>query len=338
MTETTTKHVAVTGAGGFIASHLVEALLAAGHTVRALVHYNALGSRGHLEEVISKLDEDTSKRLEIMAGDICDARCTRELVSGCSQVFHLAALIGIPYSYIAPQSYVHVNINGTLNLLEVCRDLEIERLVHTSTSEVYGTARTTPMNELHPLQAQSPYSATKIAADKLAESYYLSFGLPVVTMRPFNTYGPRQSLRAVIPTIIAQALSDKCSNILLGALDPVRDLTFVTDTAKAFLLAAQSPAEKTCGRVYNLGTGRGINIGSLAKLILETLKIDKPIECKDDRLRPKKSEVRLLISDNTMAKNELGWKPETSLEDGIKKTAEWMKSRLDQIDPEVYVR
>jgi len=329
---------AVTGAGGFIGSHLVEDLLAAGYRVRALVHYNAAATRGHLEEVFAGLAAEARQRLEIVAGDVCDARCVRDLVRGADAVFHLAALIGIPYSYAAPQSYVNTNIVGTLNVLEGCRDAGVPRLLHTSTSEVYGSALTTPMDETHPLQAQSPYSASKIAADKLAESYFLSFATPVTIVRPFNTFGPRQSLRAVIPTIIAQALSKDVPAIRLGSLDPVRDLTYVHDTARAFRMIAEAPAEKVIGVTYNLGVGRGISVGSLAQVILDVLDVKKPIEADDSRARPAASEVRLLVSDNRRIKREIGWKPETNLHDGIKATAKWMEPRLATIRVSEYAR
>ncbi len=330
--------VAVTGGGGFIGSHLVEELLGAGHRVRALVHYNALGRRGHLEEVAGGLDEATRARLEILPGDITDVRCVRTLVDGAAVVYHLSALIGIPYSYIAPESYLFTNVRGTLNVLEACRAAGNPRLVHTSTSEVYGTARTTPMDEFHPLQAQSPYAASKLAADQFVESYHLSFGMPVVIVRPFNTYGPRQSLRAVVPTIIAQALDEKCPSIRLGALDPVRDLTFVTDTARAFRMLGETPLENVAGRIYNLGVGRGISIGSLAGLILRLLEVDKPIEQTEERQRPERSEVRLLISNNNRVRREVKWAPEVPLEEGLRRTAEWLRPRLREIRAAEYAR
>lgn len=328
--------VAVTGAGGFIGSHVVEDLIRAGRTVRALVHYNALGREGHIEEVRRGLKAAEQKRLHVIAGDVCDPRCVRALVENCEVIFHLAALIGIPYSYAAPHSYVNNNIGGTLNVLEACRDAQVPRVLHTSTSEVYGTARTTPMTEEHALQAQSPYAASKIAADQLAESYARAFDLPVTIVRPFNTYGPRQSLRAVLPTIIAQALSEKCTAIRLGALDPVRDLTFVSDTARAFRLIAEAPLETVRGKVYNLGTGKGISVASLAALVLEQLKVEKPVESATERLRPERSEVRILIADNNRVKREVGWKPEVGFPDGIEKTAAWIRPRLMDIKPEVY--
>ncbi|MBI1293252.1 SDR family NAD(P)-dependent oxidoreductase [bacterium] len=332
------RQAVVTGAGGFIGSHLVEELLANGWRVKALVHYNALGSEGHLTKVRVGLAEEARSRLEIVHGDVADSRCVRGIVDGASAVFHLAALIGIPYSYVAPHSYVTTNITGTLNVLEACRDCAVPRMIHTSTSEVYGTAVTTPMAENHPLQAQSPYAASKIAADKLAESWFRSFGLPVVTVRPFNTFGPRQSMRAVIPTIIAQALSEKCSVVRLGALDPVRDLTFVRDTARGFRVLAEAPAEKVVGRVFNLGTGRGISVGSLAAHILNLLGIQKPVEEASDRRRPAASEVLALISDYTRIRREIGWKPEISLDEGIRQTTDYLRPLLKDLPVEEYVR
>jgi NAD dependent epimerase/dehydratase len=312
----------VTGAGGFIGSHLVEMLLERGAHVRALVHYNALGMIGHLNDVASG---PLSDRLQIINGDVCDARCMRELVGGADSVFHLAALVGIPYSYRAPESYVAVNIHGTLNVLEACRDAKVSRILHTSTSETYGSAVRTPMDERHPLQAQSPYSASKIAADKLAESYALSFGLPVTTVRPFNTYGPRQSLRAVIPTILSQALSADCDAIELGSLDPVRDLTFVADTACAYCEIASASLDKVAGRLYNLGTGRGYSIREVAETALRVVGVDKPIRCVPNRERPEKSEVLALISDPSRIAKEVGWHAEVSLETGLGQTAEWLR-------------
>lgn len=342
MNDVKKKSCAVTGAGGFIGSNLTEILLHKGYHVRALVHYNAMGSRGHLEEVFRNGKENEAawykeNRLTIVFGDIQDARCMRDLVEGVDAVCHMAALIGIPYSYVAPQSYVNVNIIGTLNILEACRDAGVKKILHTSTSETLGTARYTPQDEKHLLQGQSPYSATKIGADKLAESYYLSFGLPVTTMRPFNTYGPRQSARAVIPTIISQALSKECSEIKLGALDPVRDLTFVTDTANAYRMVMEAPEETVAGRLYHLGVGEGISIGDLAREILDVLNCEKPVVCKEERVRPEKSEVMALISDNSRIRKEVGWKPEVTLREGIKKTADWIQKNLNQYRPGDYM-
>jgi NAD dependent epimerase/dehydratase len=330
--------VGVTGAGGFIGSHLVEELLRAGHRVRALRHYNAYATESNLELTRRAVTPEQAERLEVLFGDITDARSVRHFVEGCDTVFHLAALIAIPYSYSAPQSYVATNVIGTMNVLEACRDLGNVRLVHTSTSEVYGSARTTPMDEGHPLQAQSPYAASKIAADKMVESYHLSYGLPAITVRPFNAYGPRQSMRAVLPTIIAQALAKKVEAIRLGATDPVRDLTYVEDVARAFRQVAEAPRDVTNGRTYNLGTGSGISIGKLAQLVLDVLKIEKPIVADETRLRPSASEVRVLISNNNKVRREVGWAPSITLEEGITRTADFIKRRLDRINPEVYTR
>lgn len=330
--------VAVTGAGGFIGSHLVEELLASGRTVRALVHYNALGSPGHLDDVARFLPAEVRARLSIVRGDVTDARCMRELVAGCAEVYHLAALIGIPYSYSAPGSYVATNIVGTMNVLEACRDGGVGRLLHTSTSEAYGTALRTPMDESHPLQAQSPYSASKIAADKLAESYHLSFGLPVTTVRPFNTYGPRQSLRAVIPAIASQLLFSKAPTLHLGALDPVRDFTFVTDTAAAFLRIAETPAAVAVGRTYNLGVGAGVTIGETARLLMKIVGVEKELTTDAERLRPAASEVRVLLSDNSRVRAETGWAPRVGFEEGLRRTVEYLRACGPQAASGEYVR
>ncbi|MFP4579549.1 MAG: SDR family NAD(P)-dependent oxidoreductase [Candidatus Sumerlaeia bacterium] len=328
----------VTGAGGFIGSHLAQALLKRGAKVRALVHYNALGSIGHLAETRESLSDDESKRLEIIAGDVRDGRCMRELIEGSDVVFHLAALIGIPYSYSAPESYIDTNVRGTMHVLEACRDAGVERVIHTSTSEAYGTARTESIREQHLLQAQSPYSASKIAADKLAESYHLSFDLPLITLRPFNTYGPRQSLRAVIPTIMAQVLSEKCDKIRLGSLDPERDLTYVGDTVEAFCMAAEAPIDKACGRLYNLGTGRGISIGDLARMILKITASDKPLVQSAERKRPEKSEVMRLLSDPSRIQKEIGWQAMTPLETGLQATIDWLQAHPAQLaEAEKYI-
>src|SRR6059058_1121530 len=249
------KKVLVTGAGGFIGSHLVDALVRHGCRVRAMLHYDARAHRGNLEF----LDPAILKEIETVSGDVVDPFFVAHAVHGCEAVFHLAALIAIPHSYIAPASYVQTNVVGTLNILEACRAHGVERLVHTSTSECYGTARYTPIDEEHPLQGQSPYSASKIGADKVVESYHLSFGLPVATLRPFNTFGPRQSARAVIPTIISQ-IAAGAAEVRLGALDPTRDFMFVTDTAAAFLAVGTAPPERVVGQVLNAGTGREISI------------------------------------------------------------------------------
>src|ERR1035441_7853763 len=284
----------VTGAGGFIGSHVVEALLQAGHEVRALVHYNSRGSWGHLDGSSAEAGGKMDVRLE----DVTDASMVRALVDGCDVVLHLAALIGIPYSYHAPASYVATNVSGTLNILEACRAARVRRVVVTSTSEVYGTARYMPIDEKHPLQAQSPYSASKIAGDKLAESYFCSFDLPVVTLRPFNTFGPRQSARAVIPTVLTQALNG-ASEIQLGNLEPKRDLTFVEDTARAFLLAVEAPGIE--GEVIHFGQGQAVSVGELAQRCLNVVGSKARIISVPERQRPGKSEVGLLLCDAAKA-------------------------------------
>jgi len=313
--------VFVTGAGGFIGSHLVEALADAGAHVRALVRYTSRGSWGHLEQLAPELRAS----LEVVLGDVRDAQFIRRQIDGCHVVFHLAALIGIPYSYQASESYVDTNVRGTLHILEAARESGAQRVVITSTSEVYGTARHTPIDESHPLQAQSPYSASKIAADKLAESYYLSFGLPVVTVRPFNTYGPRQSARAVIPTIISQLLAGK-DRLHLGSLDPVRDLVYVEDTVRGFLRAGT--VQQAVGQVINLGTGQGISIGDLARLIMKVVGREVPVVEDAERVRPEASEVRLLVASAEVARRVLGWKPEVSLTEGLRRVTEYISGNI----------
>jgi dTDP-glucose 4,6-dehydratase len=320
----------ITGAGGFIGSHVTELLLKSGHSVRALVRYNSRGSWGHLAEVPEKLRH----RLEVRLGDITDPFLVRDVVAGCDVVLHLAALIGIPYSYVAPASYVATNVSGTLNILEACRQAKIRRVVVTSTSEVYGTALYTPIDEQHPLQGQSPYSASKIAADKLAESYFRSFDLPVVTLRPFNTYGPRQSARAVIPTVLTQALNG-ATVIQLGNLQPKRDLTFVGDTARAFLLAATVKGIE--GETIHFGQSSAVTIGELAKQCLKVASSRAKIVSVEHRLRPEKSEVGLLLCNPAKAKNILGWQPEVSLEEGLRSTAEYLRAHLGEYRSTDYV-
>jgi dTDP-glucose 4,6-dehydratase len=297
-----------------------------GAAVRALVHYNALGSRGWLDESI------LADQIEVLAGDITDRDSVRRAMENVDVVFHLAALIAIPYSYRAPESYVRTNINGTLNVLQTARDLGTPRVVHTSTSEVYGTALYVPIDEKHPLQGQSPYSASKIGADMMAESFYRSFDLPVVTVRPFNTFGPRQSARAVIPTIISQCLQQ--GQVRLGSLTPTRDLNFVTNTVDGFVLAAQAPA--AIGQVINLGSGREISIGDLAALIARLTGIAFDVESETARLRPEKSEVNRLLADHTRATELLGWTPRVTLEEGLVQTIDWIRENLDRYRPHEY--
>lgn len=324
------KSVLVTGASGFIASHLVEALLDRGARVRALVHYNGAGRRGFLEEV----RESMRGRLEVVLGDIRDPHQMNEVVKGCSAVAHLAALIAIPYSYHAASSYVETNIQGTLNILEACRRQGVKRVVVTSTSEVYGTAQSVPMTELHPLQAQSPYAASKIGADQLALSYYRSHGVPVVVLRPFNTYGPRQSARAVLPTILSQILSGR-STVTLGNLTPRRDLTFVTDTAQAFVAALDKKGIE--GEVIHFGQGSAVSVGELVNLCFSVLKKKGRVVTAGARVRPSKSEVDLLLCDASKAREKLGWEPRVSLEDGVRRTAAYVKKNLASYRPEEYV-
>jgi NAD dependent epimerase/dehydratase len=322
------KRVLVTGAGGFIGSHLVEALMREGAAVRAYVHYNSRNDWGNLDE----LDREALENVEVILGDIQDPFNVARAVGGCETVFHLAALIGIPYSYLAPSTYVATNVAGTLNVLESARTQGVERIVHTSTSETYGTAVSTPMDESHPLQGQSPYSASKIGADKLAESYYQSFGLPVTTLRPFNTYGPRQSLRAVIPTIIAQALSG--DDVKLGSLEPIRDFTFVTDTVSAFVAVAEHP--QTVGRTLNAGSGTAIPIGGLAGRILASIGSDATIVADSRRVRPDSSEVGELVCDSSALRKLTGWEPVIELDEGLERTVSWLRDRLENTKPHLY--
>jgi NAD dependent epimerase/dehydratase len=324
--------VFVTGADGFIGSHLVEALVSAGADVRALVYYNSWGQIGWLSDVALAIRGE----LEIFAGDVRDADRMRQGVSGCDYVFHLASLVGIPYSYEAPSSYVATNVVGTLNVLEACRHSgTIKRLVHTSTSEVYGTAQTVPIAETHPLVGQSPYSATKIAADKLAESFHLSFGLPVVTARPFNTFGPRQTARAVIPTIASQLLAG-VNELKLGALTPTRDFNYVTDTVAAFLVLAEAKALE--GQVINIGSGEEHSIEETAKQLMEVTGRSVPIVGEADRLRPANSEVNRLLADSTRLKSATGWKAQVSFREGLKRTAEWVGRNAHLFTPDGYAR
>ncbi len=301
----------VTGADGFIGSHLVERLVALGVSVRALALYNSFGSAGWLDG----LAQETRDNIEIVLGDIRDPGQMRKLLEGADTVFHLAALIAIPYSYHAPQSYVETNVRGTVNLLEAARAAGVRRFIQTSTSEVYGSAQYVPIDERHPLVGQSPYAASKIAADQLAYSFFAAFDLPVVILRPFNTFGPRQSQRAVIPTIIAQIASG-CRTLRLGATHPTRDFTYVADTVEGFLLAAT--AEGVAGETINLGTGHEIAIGGLARLIAEIMGVAVTIETEDARLRPTRSEVTRLLADNGKARRLLGYAPRFAGSDGLK--------------------
>ncbi len=311
------RTVLVTGAAGFIGSHLVEALISKGANVRAFIRYNSRSDRGWLDT----LPQGRIVNVEIIAGDIKDTDAVRNAIKGCDVVFHLAALIGIPYSYIHPRNYVDTNVIGTTNVLTAALDLGVKRVVHISTSEVYGTAQYVPIDEKHPKVGQSPYSASKLSADLLADSFHRSFGLPVVTIRPFNTYGPRQSQRAVIPTIIAQLLAGHELN--LGATAPTRDFTFVTDTAAGMIFGAE--VDEAVGMTINLGTGSEISIGDLAQLIARLMGVDLKLRRDPGRLRPGDSEVERLLSNNALAQSVLKWKPGIDLEAGLKLTIDWFK-------------
>lgn len=316
------KKALVTGAGGFIGSHLVEQLVAEGARVRGFVHYNSRGDAGWL----SFSPKEIIDQVHIVAGDLCDSDAIHKAVDECQVVFHLGALISIPYSYLHPLEVAETNLLGTINILTACDRLRVERLVHASTSEVYGTAQRVPIDENHVLQGQSPYSASKIGADKLAESFHCAYRLPVVTVRPFNTFGPRQSARAVIPTIITQALGQ--STIKLGNLETTRDFTYVADTVQGFIKAAEAP--NVVGKVLNLGTGSEIAIGALVEKILRLTGSSAKIEIDPVRLRPAESEVMRLVSDNTRAREALGWTPRTSLDAGLKETVEWVRENLSR--------
>lgn len=323
------KKVLVTGADGFIGSHLTECLLKEGYEVKAFAHYNSFNSWGWLDT----LDKRILKEIDVFTGDIRDPNGVRESMKGISDVYHLAALIAIPFSYHSPDSYVDTNIKGTLNVLQAARDFDISRILVTSTSEVYGTAQYVPIDERHPYQGQSPYSATKIAADRMAESFYRSFDTPVTIVRPFNTYGPRQSARAVIPTIIMQLLSG-VEGIKLGALAPTRDFNYVKDTARGFIEIAKN--ERTIGEEINIATGEEISIGRLAQMLIDEINPRASIICEQDRLRPNKSEVERLLGCNKKIKELTSWEPEYSFHQGVQETIEWIKNNLDRYKTDIY--
>ncbi len=318
------RRVLVTGAAGFIGSHLVEALVHGGASVRAFIRYSSERGLGHLAE----LEGATAREIEIVHGDLRDAAAVERVAAGREVVFHLGALISIPYSYENPEAYVETNLRGTYHILEACRKQGVGRCVLTSTSEVYGSARYVPMDEAHPLQAQSPYAATKIGADKLGESYWRSFGLPVTVVRPFNTYGPRQSLRAVIPQILAQLL--KGDEVILGNVTPRRDFLFVADTVAGFLAAAACP--KAPGEVFNLGTGRDTSIGELVGLAGEVLGKQPLIRLEGERMRPAKSEVTRLLACADKARRLLGWEARVDLREGLRLTSAWLAARAVPVE------
>ncbi len=310
--------MAVTGSEGFIGSHLVEALVRRGDRVRAMVLYNSFNSWGWLES----LPADVLESVEVRLGDVRDIASVTDLADGVDVIYHLAALIAIPYSYRSPRSYVDTNVSGTLNVMETARRLRTARVVHTSTSEVYGTARSVPISEDHPLQGQSPYSASKIGADKIAESYNLSFEVPVVTLRPFNTYGPRQSTRAVIPTILSQLAAGQ-RQIRVGDVRPTRDFTFVADTVSAFMAVGDAPAEAVVGRTFNAGTGVETAIGELIELIAGAAAREVEVVQETERFRPAGSEVMRLVCDSSRLQAATSWRPAVSLAEGLAATAEW---------------
>lgn len=323
------KKVLVTGADGFIGSHLTERLLEAGYDVKAFAYYNSFNTWGWLDS----LPAEKLKEIEVFTGDIRDPNGVRHAMVDVDGVFHLAALIAIPFSYHSPDSYVDTNIKGTLNVLQAARDLQLERVLVTSTSEVYGTAQYVPIDEKHPYQGQSPYSATKIGADRLAESFYRSFELPVSIVRPFNTFGPRQSARAVIPTIISQLLAGK-EQIKLGSLTPTRDFNYVKDTANGFLAIARS--DKTIGEEINIATQQEISIGDLAKEIINQINPKAQIICDEERLRPEKSEVNRLLGANEKIKRLTDWKPQYTFAEGIGETIRWMRQHMESYKPDIY--
>ncbi len=323
------KKILVTGADGFIGSHLVEELIEEGHKVKAFVYYNSFNTWGWLDS----LPKATLNQIEIFAGDIRDPNGVREAMKGIDEVHHLAALIAIPFSYHSPDSYVDTNIKGTLNVLQAAKDLDTQRILVTSTSEVYGTAQYVPIDEKHPFQGQSPYSATKIGADRLAESFYRSFDMPVTIVRPFNTYGPRQSARAVIPTIITQLLSGK-EEIELGALSPTRDFNYVKDTVRGFIEIAKS--QRTVGEEINIATQKEISIGQLAQEMIRQINPKAKIICQEERLRPEKSEVNRLLGSSKKIKELTSWEPAYDLEKGLAETIEWLRNNLGKYKTDIY--
>ena len=323
------KQVLVTGAAGFIGSHLTEALLAAGAKVRVLIRYNSAGRRGHLDD----LEPALNRRLEVVAATVEDPYAVQQAVDGCDTVFHLAALIGIPYSYLAPHHYVATNVLGTVHVLEACRRAKVRRLVHTSTSETYGSAQYTPIDELHPMVGQSPYSASKIAADQMALAYHRSFDLPVATLRPFNTFGPRQSARAIVPTIMTQLLSG-AEVLQVGNLTPQRDLNYVGDTVRAFLAVAACDA--AIGTTVHVGSGQCLTIGELVERIFTLTGRRVPVIERDERRRPDHSEVMVLLANNAKAELLFGYRPAVGLDEGLRRTWAYLEQHLARYRPDVY--
>ncbi|MBC7088484.1 MAG: SDR family NAD(P)-dependent oxidoreductase [Tissierellales bacterium] len=323
------SNVLVTGADGFIGSHLTEELVKLGHKVRAFVYYNSFNSWGWLDE----LPREILNEIEIFSGDIRDSNGVRESMKGIDEVYHLAALIAIPFSYHSPDAYVDTNIKGTLNVLQAARYLETKKIMITSTSEVYGTAKYVPIDENHPFQGQSPYSATKIGADRLAESFYRSFNMPIVIVRPFNTYGPRQSARAVIPTIITQLLAGK-EEIKLGSLTPTRDFNYVKDTVNGFIEIAKS--QKTIGEEINIATQKEISIEELANELIRQINPNAKIVCDEERLRPEKSEVNRLLGSNKKIKELTNWEVQYTLEEGLNETIKFFKDNLGKYKTNIY--
>lgn len=323
------KKVLVTGAGGFIGSHLTELLVKEGLDVRAFVHYNSFNTWGWIDT----FPEDIKKEIDVFAGDVRDPNGVQEAMKDCDAVFHLAALIAIPFSYHSPDTYVDTNIKGTLNVLQAAKRLDTGRVLVTSTSEVYGTAQYVPIDEKHPYQGQSPYSATKIGADRLAESFYRSFDVPVSIVRPFNTFGPRQSARAVIPTIITQLLAGK-EEIKLGALSPTRDFNYVKDTANGFYQIYLS--DKTIGQETNIATSQEVSIGELAQMLIDKINPNAKIICDEERLRPEKSEVNRLLGCNDKIHSLTDWKQNYTFEQGIDETIEFLKANMDKYKPDIY--